>query len=95
MHETKFMAFSGVLTLLASCSSVGPGFANHPGDCALGILWSDCLPGTRGYANGGGSPNAWANYMQAVNARQPQTVRLDSAHCTSASMGPTVNTSCF
>jgi hypothetical protein len=43
------------VALLGGCSSVGPGFANHPGDCALGIPWADCLPGTRGYANGGGS----------------------------------------
>ncbi|WP_060415415.1 hypothetical protein [Burkholderia ubonensis] len=44
-----------VVALLGGCSSVGPGFANHPADCALGIPWADCLPGTRGYANGGGS----------------------------------------
>ena len=32
---------------------------------------------------------AWANYMQAVNARQPQTVHLTSApvHCTTMSLG--------
>ena len=41
------------------------------------------------------SLNAWANYMQAVNARQPQTVRLNSVRCTSTSMGNTVNTNCF
>jgi hypothetical protein len=39
--------------------------------------------------------NAWANYMQAVNARQPRTVRLNSVHCTSTSLGNTVNTNCF
>ncbi|WP_125469824.1 hypothetical protein [Caballeronia telluris] len=44
-----------VTAFLAGCSSVGPGFANHPADCAIGIPWADCLPGTRGYANGGGS----------------------------------------
>lgn len=31
-----------------------PGLANHPGDCAIGIQWADCLPGTSGYENGGG-----------------------------------------
>ena len=31
------------------------GCAHHPADCALGIPWSDCLPGTAGYNNGGGS----------------------------------------
>ncbi|KVD70142.1 hypothetical protein [Burkholderia ubonensis] len=51
----KVIAGSVVVAVLAGCSSVGPGFANHPGDCALGIPWADCLPGTRGYANGGGS----------------------------------------
>lgn len=34
--------------LLSSC-------AHHPADCAIGIPWSDCLPGTAGYNNGGGS----------------------------------------
>ncbi|WP_157379211.1 hypothetical protein [Burkholderia ubonensis] len=51
----KVIAVPVVLTLLGGCSSVGPGFANHPADCALGIPRADCLPGTRGYANGGGS----------------------------------------
>jgi hypothetical protein len=49
------VAASIVGGLLAGCSSVGLGFANHPADCALGIAWADCLPGTPGYANGGGS----------------------------------------
>lgn len=42
------------------------------------------------------SLNAWANYMQEVNARQPQTVHLTSApvHCTSMSMGNMVSTNC-
>ncbi len=52
-----YLAAIGVLTalsLLSGCSTVGPGFANHPGDCAIGIAWADCLPGTAGYNNGGG-----------------------------------------
>lgn len=72
MHKTKLMAFSGVLTLLASCSSVGPGFANHPGDCALGIPWADCLPGTRGFANGGGS----LHRKEAADAAKAEHDRL-------------------
>ena len=40
--------------LLGGCSSVGPGFKNHPVDCGVGIPLADCLPGTAGYANGGG-----------------------------------------
>jgi hypothetical protein len=39
--------------------------------------------------------NAWANYMQAVNARQPQTVHLStSLHCTSTQLGAFTNTNC-
>jgi len=51
----KILAGSVLAALFAGCSSVGPGFADHPADCAIGIAWADCLPGTRGYANGGGS----------------------------------------
>lgn len=51
----KLIIGSAVAALLAGCSTVGPGFANHPGDCAIGIPWADCLPGTLGYAHGGGS----------------------------------------
>jgi hypothetical protein len=40
---------------LSGCSSVGPGFKNHSADCAIGVAWADCLPGTAGYNNGGGS----------------------------------------
>jgi hypothetical protein len=53
--NTKLIAASAVIALLGACISVGPGFANHPVDCAVGIAWADCLPGTKGYANGGGS----------------------------------------
>jgi hypothetical protein len=48
-------ALVAILIVLGGCSTVGPGFANHPADCAIGIAWADCLPGTHGYANGGGS----------------------------------------
>src|SRR5258708_24512774 len=40
--------------LLGGYSAVGPVFVNHPADCAIGIPWADCLPGTPGYNNGGG-----------------------------------------
>jgi hypothetical protein len=39
---------------LAGCSSVGLGLAHHPLDCAMGIAWADCEPGTPGYNKGGG-----------------------------------------
>lgn len=54
VRAASFAAFLLALGLLAGCSSVGPGLMNHPADCAIGIPWADCLPGTNGYANGGG-----------------------------------------
>ena len=36
-----------ILTLLTAC-------AHHPVDCAIGVPWHGCLPGTQGYSNGGG-----------------------------------------
>lgn len=54
LRAVSFTALLSVLGSLAGCSSVGPGLLNHPTDCALGIPWADCLPGTNGYANGGG-----------------------------------------
>lgn len=50
---TVFGAFIGLL-VLGGCSSSGLGLANHPADCAIGVAWDDCLPGTAGYNNGGG-----------------------------------------
>lgn len=64
----NLISASLVAALLAGCSSVGPGFANHPADCAIGIAWADCLPGTRGYANGGGS----LHRTEAANAAKAQ-----------------------
>ncbi len=37
-----------ILLLLSGC-------VHHPVDCAIGVPWSDCLAGTAGYNNGGGS----------------------------------------
>src|SRR5713101_8247578 len=42
-------------SIIGGCSSVGPGFANHPIDCAVRFAWADCLPGTAGYR--GPDPN--------------------------------------
>ena len=38
------------LTLLSATLLLG-GCAHHPLDCAMGIAWADCLPGTSGYSN--------------------------------------------
>ena len=64
MKIRKLATITGLLVLLGGCSTVGPGLANHPGDCAIGIPWADCLPGTRGYANGGGGMHKEAAQKQ-------------------------------
>lgn len=51
----RIFTIISIVALLGGCSTVGPGFANHPADCSIGVPWADCLPGTRGYENGGGS----------------------------------------
>lgn len=78
--KKKIAAVSVALVLLDGCSSVGPGLANHPADCALGIPWSDCLPGTSGYANGGGS----LHRKEAADAAKAQhdalVTQFDAVH---------------
>ncbi|TWR79727.1 hypothetical protein FJD37_23020 [Pseudomonas saxonica] len=42
-HIMKTVLWSLMLILIAGC-------ANHPLDCATGLIaWDDCLPGTKGY----------------------------------------------
>ncbi|WP_126223619.1 hypothetical protein [Burkholderia ambifaria] len=76
----KLIAVLAIIALLEGCSSVGPGFANHPADCALGIPWADCLPGTKGYVNGGGS----LHRKEAADAAKAQhdaiAVQFEAVH---------------
>jgi len=68
------------------CSTVGPGLANHPLDCSIGIRWADCLPGTAGYNNGGGQKtrsiqlqteeNSLKNRLQAVRTQCEVDMRI-------------------
>lgn len=39
------------LPIILAASLLMGGCAHHPLDCALGIAWADCLPGTAGYSN--------------------------------------------
>ena len=48
MQITKYTAILLITTTMYGC-------AHHPADCAIGIPWPDCLEGTAGYNNGGGS----------------------------------------
>jgi hypothetical protein len=47
MRPLLIVAAAGLA--VSACSDVGPGMKNHPVDCAIGIPWGDCLPGTGGY----------------------------------------------
>lgn len=64
LNTIKLSCSVAAAVLLAGCSSAGLGLANHPGDCALGIAWADCLPGTAGYNNGGGQMHREAAQQQ-------------------------------
>lgn len=71
----KTIIFILLALSLFACSKVGPGLANHPGDCAIGVPWADCLPGTPGYDNGGGSMHReeaaqTSSHQQRVLAQQ-------------------------
>ena len=68
--------------LLCGCSSVGPGFANHPLDCAIGVKWADCLPGTAGYNNGGGQQTR-AEEAKQQNAALNEQMKAVGAQCKS------------
>jgi len=49
-HRLILFAIAPILAFaLYACSDVGFGLAGHPGDCAVGIAWADCAPGTPGY----------------------------------------------
>ncbi|HLX29703.1 MAG TPA: hypothetical protein VKV24_14575 [Casimicrobiaceae bacterium] len=61
-----------VATLAIGCSTVGPGLANHPLDCAMGIAWADCQPGTAGYRNGGGQQTKAQEQQQHEDAIRAQ-----------------------
>jgi len=86
MKTRKLLTIAGVLALLGGCSTVGPGLANHPGDCAIGVPWADCLPGTRGYANGGGSMHREA--AQKQNDAIADQIKAALAQCTAELQTP-------
>ena len=70
-----------VLTVvLCGCSDVGFGLGHHPGDCAIGIPWADCLPGTPGYNNGGGQQSRAAEAKQKADALRSQ-VQGENQQC--------------
>ena len=54
--KRSLFAVAVALPILGAC-------AHHPVDCAIGVPWSDCLPGTAGYNNGGGS-DTWETELK-------------------------------
>ena len=69
------LLFLGAFSLVG-CSNVGPGFANHPIACSLGYVWDDCLPGTKGWDNGGGK--IYREGAQKVLEKYTQQEIIDS-----------------
>jgi len=62
---------SGVLAVwlaLAGCGQFGEGLKDHPGDCALGVAWADCISGTSAYAAQGTVSAPWTGALQQDNA---------------------------
>ena len=80
-------AMAVIALSLACCSTVGPGFANHPIDCAMGIRWADCLPGTPGYNNGGGAQTRALETGQDNQSIQNQISSLGD-QCANAMAAP-------
>ena len=74
IHRAKLLRLIFAVCSLSGCSTVGPGLAHHPLDCAIGIAWADCLAGTPGYNNGGGQQT------RAEEAKQQSTVIAAQAH---------------
>lgn len=54
LKNYRLLLLGAFFSPIIGCSNVGPGFANHPIACSLGYVWDDCLPGTKGWDNGGG-----------------------------------------
>ena len=70
------LLFLGAFSLVG-CSNVGPGFANHPIACSLGYVWDDCLPGTKGWDNGGGK--IYREGAQKILDKHTQQEIIDSS----------------
>jgi hypothetical protein len=77
---TKAAGVFFALASLCACSSAGPGLAHHPLDCAIGIAWGDCLPGTPGYNGGGGQQTRTDEAKQEVTAINAQ-LQAEEARC--------------
>jgi hypothetical protein len=67
-----------LLIILAGC-------AHHPADCAIGVPWSDCLEGTAGYNNGGGSDTREQALKIEIARREGASAAASSPNATTSS----------
>jgi hypothetical protein len=75
----KAWAIATVALLMSGC-------ANHPLDCATGLIaWDDCLPGTKGYA-------IRQESLKNLAAAEGQKANSDDAECQSFGAQPGTDT---
>ncbi|UZE14819.1 hypothetical protein [Pseudomonas sp. B21-053] len=68
--------------LLAVIMLVLVGCANHPLDCAIGLIaWDDCLPGTKGY-------EVRQQSLKNLSAAEAEKTATDDAVCQSYGAKP-------
>ena len=71
----KNLLLAGVMLVLAGC-------ANHPLDCAIGLIaWDDCLPGTKGY-------EVRQQSLKNLSAARAEKTATDDAICQSYGAKP-------
>jgi hypothetical protein len=68
--------------LLTAAILVLTGCANHPLDCAIGLIaWDDCLPGTKGY-------EVRQQSLRNLSAARAEKTATDDAICQSYGAKP-------
>ncbi|HEY0523112.1 MAG TPA: hypothetical protein VGD08_06975 [Stellaceae bacterium] len=80
MRVASIMSGAVLLVSLTACSSVGPGLQNHPLDCAIGIAWADCLPGTSGYRGTPAQLSYQGVYQRQADDAEQRNRRIEAAN---------------
>jgi hypothetical protein len=73
LQATKFAILLGACLVLPGCADNGFGIAHHPVDCAVGIPWGDCLPGTGGYREKPVPPPTMVGWVRLDGGASTQT----------------------
>jgi len=79
MRVASIMSGAALLISLTACSSVGPGLQNHPLDCAIGISWADCRPGTSGYRGTPAQLSYQGVYQRQADDAEQRNRRIEAA----------------